>query len=216
MWGGARGFWRTSIAGRALAWEARGDRTKCAGRHSLTLRVGIGLPGAGVCAREYQHEVHSECSAHATSCDRVFWDGIRKYFSPRRSRRSQRINHKQMERCGEPGNNVAGNPKSEPGGGRQLAEQAIVATASNASVFELPHHISRGLCALCAAKMTADADVGRYPPMAARSIELQIFSPFRHHVSHHATSCFDSAGSGESCMLFCSAGTPIARRAVSF
>ena len=62
--------------------------------------------------------------------------------------------------------------------------------------------------------MTADADVGRYPPMAAPSIDFQIFSPFRHHVSHHATSCFDSAGSGESCMLFCSARTPIARNPV--
>jgi hypothetical protein len=30
--------------------------------------------------------------------------------------------------------------------------------------------------------MAAEADVGRYPPMAASSIELQCFSPFRHHV----------------------------------
>ena len=41
--------------------------------------------------------------------------------------------------------------------------------------------------------MAADADVGRYPPMAAPSIEPQTFSPFKHHVSHHAKHCFHSS-----------------------
>jgi len=41
--------------------------------------------------------------------------------------------------------------------------------------------------------MTADADVGRYPPIAAPSIELQTLESSRHHVSHHATSCFEKS-----------------------
>ena len=63
--------------------------------------------------------------------------------------------------------------------------------------------------------MTADADVGRYQPMAAPSIEPQTFSPFKHQVSHHATYCFDSAGSGESGTPLCSARRPIARNPVA-
>ncbi len=47
------------------------------------------------------------------------------------------------------------------------------------------------------------------------SIEPQILSPHRHHVSHHSTPCFDSAGSVEFCLRLCSAWRSIARSVVS-
>ena len=67
-----------------------------------------------------------------------------------------------------------------------------------------PLAINRGL-------VSEKAKRGRQHRVAGTSIEPQTFSLFKHQVSHDATSCFDSAGAGESGMALCSAWRPIAR-----